>query len=33
MVFGVNHEVIGPDDKIVSAASCTTNAITPGAPR
>ena len=29
MVFGVNHEVIGPDDKIVSAASCTTNAITP----
>ena len=29
VVFGVNHEVIGPDDKIVSAASCTTNAITP----
>ena len=28
VVFGVNHEVIGPDDKIVSAASCTTNAIT-----
>ena len=29
MVFGVNHEVIGPADKIISAASCTTNAITP----
>jgi glyceraldehyde 3-phosphate dehydrogenase len=29
IVFGVNHEVIGPDDKIISAASCTTNAITP----
>ncbi|MGY3870639.1 glyceraldehyde-3-phosphate dehydrogenase [Aeromonas crassostreae] len=29
VVFGVNHEVIGPDDRIVSAASCTTNAITP----
>ncbi|WCH23776.1 glyceraldehyde-3-phosphate dehydrogenase [Aeromonas salmonicida] len=29
VVFGVNHEVIGPDDKIISAASCTTNAITP----
>ena len=28
MVYGVNHDTIG-DDKIVSAASCTTNAITP----
>ncbi|NUY55143.1 glyceraldehyde-3-phosphate dehydrogenase [Salinivibrio sp. EAGSL] len=29
VVFGVNHDVIGHDDKIISAASCTTNAITP----
>ncbi|EPX9366848.1 glyceraldehyde-3-phosphate dehydrogenase, partial [Aeromonas veronii] len=29
VVFGVNHEVIGPGDRIISAASCTTNAITP----
>jgi len=29
IVFGVNHESIGDDDRIVSAASCTTNAITP----
>lgn len=28
IVYGVNHNTIG-DDKIVSAASCTTNAITP----
>lgn len=28
VVYGVNHNTIG-DDKIVSAASCTTNAITP----
>lgn len=28
VVYGVNHDTIG-DDKIVSAASCTTNAITP----
>lgn len=28
VVYGVNHKTIG-DDKIVSAASCTTNAITP----
>ena len=29
IVFGVNHETIGKDDKIVTAASCTTNAIVP----
>lgn len=29
IVFGINHDVIGPDDRILSAASCTTNAITP----
>ncbi|QUW20077.1 glyceraldehyde-3-phosphate dehydrogenase [Agrococcus sp. Marseille-Q4369] len=29
VVFGVNHETIGSDDSIVTAASCTTNAITP----
>ncbi|WP_425846900.1 glyceraldehyde-3-phosphate dehydrogenase [Agrococcus sp. TSP3-2-1] len=29
VVFGVNHETIGADDRIVTAASCTTNAITP----
>ncbi len=29
IVFGVNHQTITADDKIVSAASCTTNAITP----
>lgn len=29
VVYGVNHGVIGADDKIISAASCTTNAITP----
>ena len=29
IVFGVNHAVIGEDDAIVTAASCTTNAITP----
>ncbi len=29
IVFGVNHEVIRPEDAIVSAASCTTNAIVP----
>ncbi len=29
IVFGVNEDVIKEDDKIVSAASCTTNAITP----
>lgn len=29
VVFGVNNSVIQPDDTIISAASCTTNAITP----
>ena len=29
IVFGVNDNVITDDDKILSAASCTTNAITP----
>ncbi len=29
IVYGVNHQDITTDDKIVSAASCTTNAITP----
>ncbi|PSW03789.1 glyceraldehyde-3-phosphate dehydrogenase [Photobacterium lipolyticum] len=29
VVFGVNESVILEDDKIISAASCTTNAITP----
>ncbi len=29
VVFGVNDSVIQPEDTIISAASCTTNAITP----
>lgn len=29
IVYGVNHDMIQPEDLIVSAASCTTNAITP----
>lgn len=29
VVYGVNHKMILAEDKIVSAASCTTNAITP----
>ena len=29
IVFGVNTDDIKPDDKVISAASCTTNAITP----
>jgi len=29
VVYGINHNVIQDDDKIISAASCTTNAITP----
>ena len=29
IVFGVNEDAIEPSDKILSAASCTTNAITP----
>ncbi len=29
IVYGVNHDMIDMDDKILCAASCTTNAITP----
>lgn len=29
IVYGVNHSDIGQDDNLISAASCTTNAITP----
>ena len=29
IVYGVNHNEMSPDDKIISAASCTTNAIVP----
>jgi len=29
IVFGINHDTIDPADPIVTAASCTTNAITP----
>jgi glyceraldehyde 3-phosphate dehydrogenase len=29
VVFGVNHDVIGPDDHVVSNASCTTNCLAP----
>ena len=29
IVYGINHESIGDNDLIVSAASCTTNAIVP----
>jgi len=29
IVYGVNHQSIEPNEQIVSAASCTTNAITP----
>jgi glyceraldehyde 3-phosphate dehydrogenase len=29
IVFGINHDTIHVDDKIVSAASCTTNAVVP----
>ncbi len=29
IVHGINHDMITPDDKIISAASCTTNAIVP----
>lgn len=29
IVYGINHDEIGADDTIVSAASCTTNAIAP----
>ncbi|MDR5700290.1 glyceraldehyde-3-phosphate dehydrogenase [Agromyces aerolatus] len=29
IVHGINHDSITPDDRVLSAASCTTNAITP----
>jgi glyceraldehyde 3-phosphate dehydrogenase len=29
VVYGINHDIISPEDKIISAASCTTNAIAP----
>jgi glyceraldehyde 3-phosphate dehydrogenase len=29
VVYGINNDTITPEDKIISAASCTTNAITP----
>jgi glyceraldehyde 3-phosphate dehydrogenase len=29
IVHGINHDTIAPEDRILSAASCTTNAITP----
>jgi len=29
IVYGVNHELMTPEDKLLSAASCTTNAIVP----
>lgn len=29
IVYGINHDTITSDDRILSAASCTTNAITP----
>lgn len=29
IVHGINHDAIGSDDRIVTAASCTTNAVTP----
>jgi len=29
IVYGINNDQISPDDQILSAASCTTNAITP----
>ena len=29
IVFGINHDLITPEDSIISAASCTTNAIAP----
>jgi glyceraldehyde 3-phosphate dehydrogenase len=29
IVYGINHNMIEPEDKIITAASCTTNAIAP----
>ena len=29
IVYGINHNMIEPEDKIITAASCTTNAISP----
>ena len=29
IVFGVNHHLLRPDDRVISAASCTTNCLTP----
>ena len=29
IVYGVNHDVLGPDDVVVSNGSCTTNALAP----
>ena len=29
IVFGVNHKTINKQDKIISAASCTTNCLAP----
>ena len=29
VVFNVNHEILKPEDKIISAASCTTNCLAP----
>jgi glyceraldehyde 3-phosphate dehydrogenase len=31
IVYGVNHDTLGPDDRIVSNASCTTNCLAPAA--
>ncbi|WP_298914837.1 type I glyceraldehyde-3-phosphate dehydrogenase [uncultured Algimonas sp.] len=29
IVYGVNHDLLGPDDRLVSCASCTTNCLAP----
>ena len=29
IVYGVNHEILNKDDKVISAASCTTNCLAP----